>query len=55
MSLAEASEARKARLLALKKRKLGEEVDEESYVCIDKPDFTETDHHLAEAAKMDQL
>jgi len=33
MSLAEASEARKARLLALRQRKLGEEVNEELYVC----------------------
>ena len=32
MSLAEASEARKARLTALRKRKAGEVVDEEGYV-----------------------
>ena len=32
MSLAEASEARKARLIALRKRKAGEVVDEEGYV-----------------------
>lgn len=32
MSLAEASEARKARLTALRKRKAGEAVDEEGYV-----------------------
>lgn len=32
MSLAEASEARKARLTALRKRKAGETVDEEGYV-----------------------
>ena len=34
MSLAEASEARKARLTALRKRKAGETVDEEGYVSI---------------------
>lgn len=34
MSLAEASEARKARLIALRKRKAGEAVDEEGYVII---------------------
>ena len=34
MSLAEASEARKARLTALRKRKAGETVDEEGYVII---------------------
>lgn len=32
MSLAEASEARKARLIALRKRKAGEAVDETTYV-----------------------
>ena len=32
MSLADASEARKARLLALRKRKAGEAVDEAGYV-----------------------
>jgi coiled-coil domain-containing protein 12 len=34
MSLAEASEARKARLTALRKRKAGEAVDGEGYVII---------------------
>ena len=37
MSLAEASEARKARLIALRKRKAGEVVDEEGYVIIPVP------------------
>lgn len=36
MSLADASEARKARLIALRKRKAGESVDDGSYV----PPFT---------------
>ena len=37
MSLAEASEARKARLTALRKRKAGEAVDEEGYVSSHSP------------------
>ena len=44
MSLAEASEARKARLTALRKRKAGEAVDEEG--CVSSSSLTIVPNHF---------